>query len=298
MRRKLIGVLVLSVMLLFSFASCSLDGIMDATQGNKFGQNGSSEAAKNLSGILQSTVTDDETKDELKNAVTDEGLDLSKISGFSELVKAFDSENSDFKLVIELNNEGLRENIEQYGIITPLTDKAKEDFVKTVNQAIAGDEKALADSMKTALNEESAEATRNTIAITQNLIEQVVSELNKEGQNDDIPAELKDTLNNLNNQLAEKAATDAVINNGDLLQIQLVTNVITTVSSIITEMPSEEGGEVDFDMFVGAADDLRLISKTSQKLKEGGVNTIDIGSLSDIIQSFIDSATGSEEGTN
>ena len=298
MRRKLIGVLVLSVMLLFSFASCSLDGIMDATQGNKFGQNGSSEAAKNLSGILQSTVTDDETKDELKNAVTDEGLDLSKISGFSELVKAFDSENSDFKLVIELNNEGLRENIEQYGIITPLTDKAKEDFVKTVNQAIAGDEKALADSMKTALNEESAEATRNTIAITQNLIEQVVSELNKEGQNDDIPAELKDTLNNLNNQLAEKAATDAVINNGDLLQIQLVTNVITTVSSIITEMPSEEGGEVDFDLFVGAADDLRLISKTSQKLKEGGVNTIDIGSLSDIIQSFIDSATGSEEGTN
>lgn len=298
MRRKLIGVLVLSVMLLFSFASCSLDGIMDATQGNKFGQNGSSEAAKNLSGILQSTVTDDETKDELKNAVTDEGLDLSKISGFSELVKAFDSENSDFKLVIELNNEGLRENIEQYGIITPLTDKAKEDFVKTVNQAIAGDEKALADSMKTALNEESAEATRNTIAITQNLIEQVVSELNKEGQNDDIPPELKDTLNNLNYQLTEKAQSDAVINNGDLLQIQLVTNVITTVSSIITEMPSEEGEEVGVDMFVKAADDLRLISKTSQKLKEGGVDTIDIGSLSDIIQSFIDSATESEEGTN
>lgn len=298
MRRKLIGVLVLSVMLLFSFTSCSLDGIMDATQGNKFGQNGSSEAAKNLSGILQSTVTDDETKDELKNAVTDGGLDLSKISGFSELVKAFDSENSDFKLVIELNNEGLRENIEQYGIITPLTDKAKEDFVKTVNQAIAGDEKALADSMKTALNEESAEATRNTIAITQNLIEQVVSELNKGGQNDDIPPELKDTLNNLNYQLTKKAQSDAVINNGDLLQIQLVTNVITTVSSIITEMPSEEGEEVGVDMFVKAADDLRLISKTSQKLKEGGVDTIDIGSLSDIIQSFIDSATESEEGTN
>ena len=295
MRRKLIGVLVLSVMLLFSFASCSLDGIMDATQGNKFGQNGSSEAAKNLSGILQSTVTDDETKDELKNAVTDEGLDLSKISGFSELVKAFDSENSDFKLVIELNNEGLRENIEQYGIITPLTDKAKEDFVKTVNQAIAGDEKALADSMKTALNEESAEATRNTIAITQNLLDQVMK--NMEGDAD-IPEELAETLDNLNDQLAEKAQSDAVINNGDLLQIQLVTNVITTVSSIITEMPSEEGEEVGVDMFVKAADDLRLISKTSQKLKEGGVDTIDIGSLSDIIQSFIDSATESEEGTN
>ena len=82
------------------------------------------------------------------------------------------------------------------------------------------------------------------------------------------------------------------------LQIQLVTNVITTVSSIITEMPSEEGEEVGVDMFVKAADDLRLISKTSQKLKEGGVDTIDIGSLSDIIQSFIDSATESEEGTN
>lgn len=298
MRRKLIGVLVLSVMLLFSFASCSLDGILDATQGNKFGQNGSSEAAKNLSGMLQNTVADTKTKEELKKAVTDEGLDLSKISGFSELVKAFDSENSDFELVIELNNEDLRGNIEQYGIITPLTDKAKEDFVKTVNQAIAGDEKALADSMKTALNEESAEATRNTIAITQNLLGQVVAELDKEGQNDDIPAELKGTLAKLNDQLTEKAQPDAVINNGDLLQIQLVTNVITTVSSIITEMPSEEGEEVGVDMFVKAADDLRLISKTSQKLKEGGVDTIDIGSLSDIIQSFIDSATESEEGTN
>ena len=295
MRRKLIGVLVLSVMLLFSFASCSLDGILDATEGNKFGQNGSSEAAKNLSGMLQNTVADTKTKEELNEAVTDEGLDLSKISGFSELVKAFDSENSDFKLVIELNNEDLRGNIEQYGIITPLTDKAKEDFVKTVNQAIAGDEKALADSMKTALNEESAEATRNTIAITQNLLDQVMK--NMEGDAD-IPEELAETLDNLNDQLAEKAQSDAVINNGDLLQIQLVTNVITTVSSIITEMPSEEGEEVGVDMFVKAADDLRLISKTSQKLKEGGVDTIDIGSLSDIIQSFIDSATESEEGTN
>ena len=295
MRRKLIGVLVLSVMLLFSFASCSLDGILDATQGNKFGQNGSSEAAKNLSGMLQNTVADTKTKEELKEAVTNEGLDLSKISGFSELVKAFDSENSDFELVIELNNEDLRGNIEQYGIITPLTDKAKEDFVKTVNQAIAGDEKALADSMKTALNEESAEATRNTIAITQNLLDQVMKNMAGDA---DIPEELAETLDNLNDQLAEKAQSDAVINNGDLLQIQLVTNVITTVSSIITEMPSEEGEEVGVDMFVKAADDLRLISKTSQKLKEGGVDTIDIGSLSDIIQSFIDSATESEEGTN
>ena len=295
MRRKLIGVMVLSVMLLFSFTSCSLDGILDATQGNKFGQNGSSEAAKNLSGMLQNTVADTKTKEELKKAVTDEGLDLSQISGFSALVKAFDSENSDFELGIELNNEDLRGNIEQHGIITPLTDKAKEDFVKTVNQAIAGDEKALADSMKTALNEESAEATRNTIAITQNLLDQVMKNMAGDA---DIPEELAETLDNLNDQLAEKAQSDAVINNGDLLQIQLVTNVITTVSSIITEMPSEEGEEVGVDMFVKAADDLRLISKTSQKLKEGGVDTIDIGSLSDIIQSFIDSATESEEGTN
>lgn len=302
MRRKLIGVLVLSVMLLFSFASCSLDGILDATQGNKFGQNGSSEAADELAGILQNTVTNETTKDELKTAVNEgeKSLDLSQISGFKELADAFGDDDSKFSLTIKFNgdNEKIFNSIKDNGIITPLTGDAKLEFVKTVNQAIAGDEKALADSMKTALNGESAEATRNTIAITQDLLGQVVSELNNEGQNYDIPAELKDTLNDLNEQLAEKAQSDVVINNGDLLQIQLVTNVITTVSSIITEMPSEEGEEVGVDMFVKAADDLRLISKTSQKLKEGGVDTIDIGSLSDIIQSFIDSATESEEGTN
>ena len=225
-------------------------------------------------------------------------MDLSKVSGFSELAKAFDSENSGFELIIKFDDAAILENIEKSGIVTPLIGDAKLEFEKTVNQAIAGDVKALADSMKNTLTGTNAEATRNTIAVTQKLLGQVVSELNNEEQNDDIPAELKDTLNKLNDQLAEKAKPEAVINNADLLQIQLVTNVITTVSSIITEMPSEEGGEVDFDMFVGAADDLRLISKTSLKLKEGGVNTIDIGSLSDIIQSFIDSATGSEEGTN
>lgn len=301
MRRKLIGVLVLSVMLLFSFASCSLDGILDATQGNKFGQNGSSEAAENLSGILQSTMADSTTEDkivEINDAIENDVLDLSKISGFNELAEAFSGKETELTLEIQLEDVALRDNIQNHGIVTPLTGDAKLEFEKTVNQAIAGDVKALADSMKNTLTGTNAEATRNTIAVTQKLLGQVVSELNNEEQNDDIPAELKDTLNKLNDQLVEKAKPEAVINNADLLQIQLVTNVITTVSSIITEMPSEEGGEVDFDMFVGAADDLRLISKTSQKLKEGGVNTIDIGSLSDIIQSFIDSATGSEEGTN
>ena len=301
MRRKLIGVLVLSVLLLFSFASCSLDGILDATQGNKFGQNGSSEAAENLSGILQSTMADSTTEDkigEINGAIENDVLDLSKISGFDELAEAFSGKETELTLEIQLEDVALRDNIQNHGIVTPLTGDAKLEFEKTVNQAIAGDVKALADSMKNTLTGTNAEATRNTIAVTQKLLGQVVSELNNEEQNDDIPAELKDTLNKLNDQLVEKAKPEAVINNADLLQIQLVTNVITTVSSIITEMPSEEGGEVDFDMFVGAADDLRLISKTSQKLKEGGVNTIDIGSLSDIIQSFIDSATGSEEGTN
>lgn len=293
--------MVLSVMLLFSFASCSLDGILDATQGNKFGQNGSSEAAKNLSGILQSTMADSTTEDKIvkiNDAIENDVLDLSKISGFDELAEAFSGKETELTLEIQLEDVALRDNIQNHGIVTPLTGDAKLEFEKTVNQAIAGDVKALADSMKNTLTGTNAEATRNTIAVTQKLLGQVVSELNNEEQNDDIPAELKDTLNKLNDQLVEKAKPEAVINNADLLQIQLVTNVITTVSSIITEMPSEEGGEVDFDMFVGAADDLRLISKTSQKLKEGGVNTIDIGSLSDIIQSFIDSATGSEEGTN
>ena len=56
MRRKLIGVLVLSVMLLFSFASCSLDGILDATEGNKFNQTGnSSETAKDVKDIIRNS---------------------------------------------------------------------------------------------------------------------------------------------------------------------------------------------------------------------------------------------------
>ena len=154
MRRKLIGVLVLSVMLLFSFTSCSLDGILDATQGNKFGQNGSSEAAKNLSGMLQNTMaasTTDDKIEEVNNAIENSVLDLSQISGFDELAEAFAGTDTDFTLEIQLDDEKLLGNIKENGIVTPLTSDAKLEFEKTVNQAIAGDEKALADSMKNTL---------------------------------------------------------------------------------------------------------------------------------------------------
>ena len=304
MRRKLIGVLVLSVMLLFSFASCSLDGILDATQGNKFGQNGSSESIKSLANTIAKTPT---TEVDGESVITEneeeEGksnLDISKVSGFERLANAVNDfinpdveEGSGLVLVIDSN---VADRIAEGGLIAPLEDKA--EFNKNINDALSssGKEEAFVNEMKKGVSQNVATAAQNTMALTNSLLSEVVSNL--EDSDDALYNELKSTLTNLQKQLESKSDPDNVgaITSADVLQVQMVSNLVTSVSSVIPE----EGKEIQLNnnpAITDALSEIRLISKTSSTLRSGGINALNLGNLADLVQSFVDQASA-EETTN
>ena len=303
MRRKLIGVLVLSVMLLFSFASCSLDGILDATQGNKFGQNGSSESIKSLANTIAKTPTTEVDGESVITENEEEGksnLDISKVSGFERLANAVNDfinpdaeEGSGLVLVI---NSNVANRIAEGGLIAPLEDKA--EFNKNINDALSssGKEEAFVNEMKKGVSQNVATAAQNTMALTNSLLSEVVSNL--EDSDDALYNELKSTLTNLQKQLESKSDPDNVgsITSADVLQVQMVSNLVTSVSSVIPE----EGKEIQLNnnpAITDALSEIRLISKTSSTLRSGGINALNLGNLADLVQSFVDQASA-EETTN
>lgn len=296
MRRKLIGVLVLSVMLLFSFASCSLDGILDATEGNKFNQTGnSSETAKDVKDIIRNSKPA-AAKDAIRSESGSYKLDLGKVDGFSDLANAVGNfVNSDSSegntLYIDLS-EKLSESIKNSGLLAPMTNDEKEVFVTKINMTLAASdgENTFAKEMNSQVPESVAAATKNTMALTESLLGQVIDQLNVE-ENDDLQKELKSTLENLKTQLKEKSVKDnSSVTYADVVQMQLVSNLVTTVSAVIPQ----DGQSLDFETMgdeIGLAiDDIRDISVTSQALLDGGIDALNLGSLSDLVQSFIDKA--------
>lgn len=302
MRRKLIGVLVLSVMLLFSFASCSLDGILDATQGNKFGQNGSSESIKSLANTIAKTPTTEVDGESVITENEEKGksnLDISKVSGFKSLADAVNDfinpdaeEGSGLVLVIDSN---VADRIAEGGLIAPLEDKA--EFNKNINDALSssGKEETFVNEMKKGISQDVATAAQNTMALTNSLLSEVVSNL--EDSDDALYNELKSTLTNLQKQLESKSDPDNVgsITSADVLQVQMVSNLVTSVSSVIPE----EGKEIQLNnpAITDALSEIRLISKTSSTLRSGGINALNLGNLADLVQSFVDQASA-EETTN
>ena len=303
MRRKLIGVLVLSVMLLFSFASCSLDGILDATQGNKFGQNGNSESIKSLANTIAKTPTTEVDGESVITENEEEGksnLDISKVSGFESLADAVNDfinpdaeEGSGLVLVIDSN---VADRIAEGGLIAPLEDKA--EFNKNINDALSssGKEETFVNEMKKGVSQDVATAAQNTMALTNSLLSEVVSNL--EDSDDALYNELKSTLTNLQKQLKSKSDPDNVgsITSADVLQVQMVSNLVTSVSSVIPE----EGKEIQLNnnpAITDALSEIRLISKTSSTLRSGGINALNLGNLADLVQSFVDQASA-EETTN
>ena len=303
MRRKLIGVMVLSVMLLFSFTSCSLDGILDATQGNKFGQNGSSESIKSLANTIAKTPTTEVDGESVITENEDEGksnLDISKVSGFERLANAVNDfinpdaeEGSGLVLVI---NSNVANRIAEGGLIAPLEDKA--EFNKNINDALSssGKEETFVNEMKKGVSKDVATAAQNTMALTNSLLSEVVSNL--EDSDDALYNELKSTLTNLQKQLESKSDPDNVgsITSADVLQVQMVSNLVTSVSSVIPE----EGKEIQLNnnpAITDALSEIRLISKTSSTLRSGGINALNLGNLADLVQSFVDQASA-EETTN
>ena len=194
-------------------------------------------------------------------------------------------------LYIDLS-EKLSDSIKNSGLLAPMTNDEKEVFVTKINMTLAASdgENTFAKEMNSQVPESVAAATKNTMALTESLLGQVIDQLDVE-ENDDLQKELKSTLENLKTQLKEKSVkNNSSVTYADVVQMQLVSNLVTTVSAVIPQ----DGQSLDFETMgdeIGLAiDDIRDISVTSQALLDGGIDALNLGSLSDLAQSFIDKA--------
>lgn len=296
MRRKLIGVLVLSVLLLFSFASCSLDGILDATEGNVF-ISGNGAKAKELADIVKTMDATEPVDKDIFSEVDGSGMqefDLNNVSEYKDVITSIsDLIGEDASLMISVS-EDIASSIQANGLLKPQSKTEKEEFISKYNAMTYGeDQKAFVNNMKASPSKEQQEATKNTMAVTSSLLNQVNESL---AEYDDLPEDIKNSLTTMQTQLENKSKSTS-LTQGDVLQIQLITNLVTSVSEAVPVLENlPDDSSVDDIMKNEVVDSLitevSFIGKVTDKLSSE-INLITVPDLSSLINSFVNGSDSS-----
>lgn len=296
MRRKLIGVLVLSVMLLFSFASCSLDGILDATQGNVF-ISGNSAKAKELADIVKNMEATKPVNKDIFSEVDGSGMqefNLNNVSEYKDVITSISYLiGEDTSLMISVS-EDIASSIQDNGLLKPQSKTEKEEFINKYNKMTYGEDlKAFVNNMKASPSKEQQEATKNTMAVTSSLLNQVNESL---AEYDDLPEDIKNSLTTMQTQLESKSKSSS-LTQGDVLQIQLITNLVTSVSEavpVLENLPDDSSVEdiMKNEVVDSLITEVSFIGKVTDKLSSE-INLITVPDLSSLINSFVNGTDSS-----
>ena len=296
MRRKLIGVLVLSVMLLFSFASCSLDGILDATEGNVF-ISGNSAKAKELADIVKNMEATEPVNKDIFSEVDGSGMqefNLNNVSEYKDVITSIsDLIGEDTSLMISVS-EDIASSIQDNGLLKPQSKTEKEEFINKYNKMTYGEDlKAFVNNMKASPLKEQQEATKNTMAVTSSLLNQVNESL---AEYDDLPEDIKNSLTTMQTQLESKSKSSS-LTQGDVLQIQLITNLVTSVSEavpVLENLPDDSSVEdiMKIEVVDSLITEVSFIGKVTDKLSSE-INLITVPDLSSLINSFVNGTDSS-----
>ena len=297
MRRKLIGVLVLSVMLLFFFASCSLDGILDATEGNVFISENSAkvEEVANIVKNMQATEPVDEG---IFSEVDGSGMqefDLSNVSEYKNVITSIsDLIGEDASLIISVS-EDIASSIQANGLLKPQSKTEKETFITKYNDMMTNGKslESYVNYMKESPSKEQQEAAKNTMVVTSSLLNQVNESLT---EYEDLPEDIKNSLTTMQTQLENKSRSTS-LTQGDVLQIQLITNLVTSVSEavpVLENLPDDSSVEdiMKNEVVDSLITEVSFIGKVTDNLSSE-INLISVPDLSSLINSFINSSDSS-----
>lgn len=297
MRRKLIGVLVLSVMLLFFFASCSLDGILDATEGNVFISENSAkvEEVANIVKNMQATEPVDEG---IFSEVDGSGMqefDLSSVSEYKNVITSIsDLIGEDASLMISVS-EDIASSIQANGLLKPQSKTEKETFITKYNDMMTYGKslESFVNYMKESPSKEQQEAAKNTMVVTSSLLNQVNESLT---EYEDLPEDIKNSLTTMQTQLENKSRSTS-LTQGDVLQIQLITNLVTSVSEavpVLENLPDDSSVEdiMKNEVVDSLITEVSFIGKVTDNLSSE-INLISVPDLSSLINSFINSSDSS-----
>lgn len=288
MKRKVSVILGICILMLIALSSCSLDDL----QGNLYLKSGLIDYKNsNLDGSKEivENMKKANVNDAIKVSDDSSSLNLAEVSGFEALEKALD-ENTDalggFKLEIEIT-KGLAENIKKNGILQPMDSNTRSEDYKKLFGAFSGNiaPEEFSKFLSESASSEQNLAAKNSLSITSSLVGQLTENLA------DMPDEIADIVKGINESLKEKTQSDTALSKGEVLQVQVITNLVTSVASASSILNNEDykddiGALLKDEKLEDAMKDISLLSLMTNKVSDS-VSLIPIPDISSLIDSFL-----------
>lgn len=143
--------------------------------------------------------------------------------------------------------------------------------------------------------QEQSDAAKGTMALTNSLISKITDSMRGDGEDSEMPAEIKDVLDTLKEELASKSKQTESLSKAEVLQVQMVTNLVSSVANaanVLKENENEDMSELmKNDKVIAIMDDLTLLSNVTNALS-GSTSVLSIPNISELIQSFTNSSNG------
>lgn len=300
MKRKVSVILGICILMLIALSSCSLDDL----QGNLYEKMGlidiENPSAQKVSELVDSieTAKQEEGKEWVSGEGNQQTLNVANIEGFKDIADAIESIGKDSGTVTEdlkiTINSDTAKLITENGILKP-QDKEKEELYASLGSALGSTSgtKNLVDSMSQEAPKEQSDAAKGTMALTNSLISQITDSMG--GEDSEMPAEIKDVLDTLKEELESKSNQTESLSKAEVLQVQMVTNLVSSVANaanVLKENENEDMSELmKKDEVIAIMDDLTLLSNVTNALS-GSTSVLSIPNISELIQSFTNSSNG------
>lgn len=128
-------------------------------------------------------------------------------------------------------------------------------------------------------------AAKNSLSITSSLVGQLTENLA------DMPDEIADIVKGINESLKEKIKSDTALSKGEVLQVQVITNLVTSVASASSILNKEDykddiGALLKDEKLEDAMKDISLLSLMTNKVSDS-VSLIPIPDISSLLDSFL-----------
>ncbi len=310
MGKRIVNVLTVCIVLLFALSSCSLDSALDALSGNVYGKLGvkfDNPAADATKETIDNTkvAKNEEAIDDSNNSV-----DIAKLDGFADLAGAIDGlletgvsdENGNLtSLSISISSE-LAKNIQTDGLLSPMGSDAKNEFNTNIANTLLNSDPSVKEEFVSYLGENAAvnksNAAKNSLNLADTLLDSAMDHIP-----DSIPADLKNTITSIQDSIKAVAAKETALTNAELTQVQMVTNMVTSVTNVIVKYGNQAGDEEQMpDLsqppYSDAIDDLTVLSQVSAEMSSAGVSSLSIPDVSSIISSLQGMFTGGSSSSD
>lgn len=313
MGKRIVNVLTVCLVLLFALSSCSLDSALDALSGNVYGKlgvkfdNPAADATKETIDETDFTIPDEDSGAIISTVEGDnkkvQSVDLSKISGFTEISNALNNIGGGSAII---DDATLAESIANNGLLTPMDSDAKDEFNTNIANTLLNSDPSVKEEFVSYLGENAADnksnAAKNSLSLAYTLLNSAVAN----NIPDSVPANLKDTINSIKESIYTVAEKDTALTNAELTQVQMVTNMVTSVTKVIVEINNDTGsGEGEGSMpdlsqppYSDAIDDLTVLSQVSAEMSSAGVSSLNIPDVSSIISSLPGMFTGGSSSSD